>query len=68
MALFEICKHDDHDARMLLTTSWKDQEGERTQMWRCEECHKVKVTTTFDPVEDVRKVPGGMDTKTNPFE
>lgn len=68
MALFEVCKHDDHDARMLLTTSWKDTEGERTQMWQCEECKKVKVTTTYDPIEDVRKMPGGMNTKTNPFE
>ena len=68
MGLFEICKHDDHDARMLLTTSWKDSEGEWTQMWRCEECHKIKVTNTYGPVEDVRRMPGGMDIKTNPFE
>jgi hypothetical protein len=66
MALFEICKHADHDARMLLTTSWKDQEGERTQVWRCEECKAIKVTTTFDPVEDIRKMPPDQLPKT-PF-
>lgn len=59
MPLFETCKHADHDAKMYLTTSWKDHDGERTQIWQCEECKKVKVMTVFDPVEDIRKMPPG---------
>jgi hypothetical protein len=56
MGLFEVCKHADHDARMLLTTSWKDHDGEVTQMWQCEECKAIKVTTTFGLIEDVTKM------------
>jgi ribosomal protein L37AE/L43A len=66
MPLFEVCKHDDHEARMLLTKSMKDQDGELTQIWRCEECKKIKVTTAFGPIEDIRKMPPDQLPK-NPF-
>ncbi len=66
MPLFEVCKHEDHDARMLLTKAMKDQEGEITQIWRCEECKKIKVTTTFGMVEDIRQMPPDQLSK-NPF-